>query len=104
MTKEYLILSGNVINIDINMDGLPLFKSGTQKAGKGLWPIVGRLAPSFGSVFVIGDFCGFGEPDDLCFFLEDFLEEVSELKNWYQFTEQKHFCCDQYFYSRCHGT
>ena len=38
------------------------------------------MVPSYGSVFLIGAYCGFGDPKDLWFYLGDFVEEVADLQ------------------------
>ena len=76
VTEEYLQMNNNAIILDINMVGLPLFKSSSVAAGKGFWPILGRLVSSYESVFVIGAYCGLGDPKDLWFYLGDFVKEV----------------------------
>lgn len=69
----------NVSNIQllINIDGLPLFKSSSKE----FWPILGMVAniPSIKSVvFPIGIYCGNSKPKDCASFLSPF---VNELKN-----------------------
>jgi len=80
VTEEYLEMNNNARTLDINTDGLPLFKNSSVGAGKGFWPILGRLVPSYGSVFLIGAYCGLGDPKDLWFYLGDFVEEVADLR------------------------
>lgn len=64
------------ITLQVNMDGLALFKSSI----KALWPILGRLIVPFHSEpFVIGWFCGTEKPQDIQDYLDDFVTAMSEL-------------------------
>lgn len=65
------------IKLQINIDGLPLFKSSAVE----IWPIL-ALSKNFrdSSPFTIGIFCGKGKPDPLEVFLRDFLNEFEILK------------------------
>ena len=65
-----------IFQININIDGLPLFKSSNQS----LWPILGLFTNS-NSPFPIAVFCGNGKPSDCQLFLEAFLSEYEELHN-----------------------
>lgn len=86
------------ISLDVNIDGLPLFKSSTLDC----WPILGRIV-NFNNCkpFVIGIFCGRGKPDPLNIFLRQFVAEVVELnENGFHIDDKKFqfsircFICD----------
>lgn len=65
------------IEIQINIDGLPLFKSTNEQ----FWPILGRAVKPFASEpFIIGIFLGDKKPDDINIFLNDFIVELKKLK------------------------
>jgi len=63
-----------VIELIVNIDGLPLFKSTNAQ----LWPILGSIFHS-NLVFPIAFFCGNSKPTSLDNFLSDFIEEVKKL-------------------------
>ena len=71
---DSISLKVNEISLDVNIDGLPLFKSSKLQ----LWPILGSFIGS--NVFVIGLFSGTSKPDCVNEFMEDFILEVNELK------------------------
>ncbi len=83
------------IDLMINVDGLPLFKSSNAQ----FWPIVGCFDVLH--VLVIALFYGETKPDSLEDYLHDFLEELDLLKlNGVEFNLQKlsfdikRFLCD----------
>jgi hypothetical protein len=61
---------GTCICYQVNIDGLPLFKSSSVQ----LWPILGKIVNS-PSPFVIGVFSGNTKPTDITAFLQHFIEE-----------------------------
>ncbi|XP_071568774.1 uncharacterized protein [Temnothorax nylanderi] len=63
------------IEVYINIDGLPLFKSSNQQ----LWPILCSLVENHNKVGVVGIYCGERKPDDANVFLKDFIAEVIDL-------------------------
>lgn len=65
-----------LVRMQINIDGLPLFKSsGTQ-----FWPILGMLEEPYQSgPFVIGLFLGEKKPGNVHEFLQDFVDEMNIL-------------------------
>lgn len=65
-------LINNVIQLDFNVDGLPLFKSSSVE----VWPILLQIDDS---PCMVSLFCGSGKPDPLELFLEDFIEEINYL-------------------------
>ena len=70
---------GNVLNIQINIDGLPVFKSSNSS----LWPILGRVVGKnhlCTRPFMIGVFYGESKPTDVNEFLKDFCDEYAVLK------------------------
>lgn len=71
--EEYL-RTYNKILIDINIDGLPLFKSSSQR----FWPILGKLIRSKSEPFIITIFKGSQDfvMDDL---LNDFVKKIADL-------------------------
>ena len=69
-------LVDNVIPLDFNIDGLPLFKSSSTE----VWPILVRSDVLIDdSPFMVGLFCGIGKPDPLELFLDNFIKELNSL-------------------------
>ena len=70
------ILHGTKIVLDVNIDGLPLFKSSKTC----IWPILGAIVDSPEIYpFVIGAYCGTGHPESHELFFEDFAKECKNL-------------------------
>jgi hypothetical protein len=67
-------ISSDILQLQVNIDGLPLFRSSPVQ----LWPILGRVV-GMGSPFLIGVFCGKSKPTDIDSFLQDFIAEVIQL-------------------------
>jgi hypothetical protein len=69
--------SGSSISVQINIDGLPIFKSsGTQ-----FWPILGMIdGEQRSSPFVIGVFCGNSKPTSLSDYLREFVDDCKNLE------------------------
>ena len=67
-----------IIYVQINIDGLPLFKSSNVQ----FWPILGRIDnPIQGEPFIIGLFCGRSKPVHVEEYLRDFITEMQALEN-----------------------
>lgn len=64
------------VQIQIGIDGLPISRSSSNQ----LWPILGRIMPD-GKVFLIGCYFGKSKPADANKFLQQFVEEISNLVN-----------------------
>lgn len=65
------------ILLQINIDGLPLFKSSSLE----LYPILVRCIDLVdSSPFTVALYCGTGKPDPLDIFLFDFIQETAKLK------------------------
>lgn len=73
---EYLEKFGR-LEIDINMDGLPISKNPAKK----FWPILGRLVESVNKPFIIGIYFVSSDPVDLDLYLGDLCLELRELGN-----------------------
>lgn len=67
------------ISIDVNIDGLPLFKNSIHSKKK-FWPILGRLVGTLNNPFIIAIHYG-EDPRDVDLFLGDFILEIEELQN-----------------------
>lgn len=66
------------LDIDINIDGLPVSKSSSVD----VWPILGRCIGLYDQrPFVIGLFCGTGKSESLDSYLKDFIDELKTLQN-----------------------
>ncbi|XP_073841375.1 uncharacterized protein [Musca autumnalis] len=68
--------ASNLIEIDINIDGLPLCKSSTKQ----VWPILGNV-PTYPEVFLIGVYEGYSKPENSNEYLSEFVEEFTDLIN-----------------------
>ncbi|EFN66844.1 hypothetical protein EAG_08548, partial [Camponotus floridanus] len=62
------------VKIAVNIDGLPLSKSSQQQ----FWPILGSVF-SYDNVFIIGIYHGNEKPMDANEFLQDFVNEATEI-------------------------
>lgn len=80
LTDDYLE-NNNQIIVDINIDGVQLYKSTDDQ----FWPILGCLKGKR-FPFIIGVWYGYSKPDDLEGYLSDFIEEIKNLTtNGYNF-------------------
>lgn len=71
------LTEGMTLGLQINIDGLPLFKSSTVQ----LWPILGLLVTvPMKEPVVIGAYCGPKKPSSATEFLSDFVNELQELE------------------------
>jgi len=66
----------NTINLDLNIDGLPIAKNSKSQ----LWPILGRISSLPFAPFVIGVYHGY-QKACLSEFLQTFINEYLDLKN-----------------------
>ena len=74
LPPDYTISS---LELQVNIDGLPLFKSSRVQ----FWPILGRLVkPLKTKVFIIGLFCGNDKPQNVDEYLSDFITEMLIIK------------------------
>ena len=82
--KDPSLLEGNALHVQINIDGLPLFKSGNGTS----WPVLGKLinpdSVKKPDLFVIGLFYGKEKPcKPFCVhsYMDEFISEVEKLKS-----------------------
>lgn len=104
------------IVIDVNIDGIPLFKSSLVQ----LWPILFKIVNTKEKFepFPIGVFVGKGKPHSVHEFLEDFVEEVNHLDGYIVInnrnismvlrclvcdTPARSFACGVPGHTSCHG-
>lgn len=94
--EQYLHIRGRIV-IDINIDGLPLFKSSKVK----FWPILGYLTMTQNAPFIIAIYFGRKDLQDLNTFLQEYVNEVQHLfNNGYVFNNNRypfqirHYICD----------
>lgn len=74
--EKHIVKSGqSELLYNVNVDGLPLFKSSSTQ----LWPILGQLVGIKACPFLIGSFCGPRKPDSLEEYLQDFVDEAKQL-------------------------
>ena len=69
-------IHSNELRLQVNVDGLPLFKS----SGGQFWPILCRTDGEECSPFIVGLFYGLSKPTDLQFF-KAFIDEYKLIKN-----------------------
>lgn len=74
------------IKYQVNVDGLPLFKSSSQQ----LWPIIGKVVGTK-CLFLIGAFNGKSKPADIDEFLQPFVMESIMLSTEGFLYQDKHF-------------
>lgn len=78
----------DIINININIDGLPLTKSSQCQ----LWPILGQINNSNSEPFLIGTYHGYTKPSDVQEFLRDFCAECLDKHNeGFYYNEKKYY-------------
>lgn len=63
----------DTLNININVDGIPLYKS----SGKQLWPILASVNNT--SPFAVAHWLGGSKPNNVNDFLKDFVDEIKDL-------------------------
>ena len=79
------LAEGMTLGLQINIDGLPLFKSSTVQ----LWPILGLLVSvPMKEPVVIGAYCGPKKPSSATEFLFDFVRELQELEAGFCFGDK----------------
>ena len=71
------LLCGSEVNLNINIDGLPLSRSSSVQ----FWPILGTLQEiKLSEPFVIAIYSGSKKPDSVHDFLKDFISEMKDLQ------------------------
>lgn len=74
--RNYIAANPNqVARLQVNIDGIPVYKS----SNKSLWPILGNIEGT-GAVFCIGIFHGPGKPNNVNDYLESFVCKFNELQ------------------------
>ena len=63
------------LSMQVNFDGLPLFKSSCKE----FWPILCSVKEINASPFVVGLYCGTKKPSSIAEYLEDFVSELCGL-------------------------
>lgn len=76
-----LKIKNNVININVNIDGLPVSKSSKSQ----LWPILIQIVSEDSTPFLVGAYHGYNKPTNSNNFLQLFVNEYKRL-NIYGFT------------------
>lgn len=66
------------LSLQINVDGLPLFKSNSSQ----FWPVLGHFSNLHYQPFVIGIYCGDKKPESANDYLKYFLEEFNEISKF----------------------
>ncbi|XP_044222685.1 uncharacterized protein LOC122992804 [Thunnus albacares] len=82
------VADGFTFRLQVNIDGLPLFKSKNIQ----LWPILGLLlSVPMKEPVVLGLFCGGQKPNPADEFLRDFTHELQQLQEGFHFRGKKVF-------------
>ena len=77
LSKRYNLSDAQCIEIQINIDGIPLSSSSQVD----LWPILGRIImPVLSEVFTIGIHCGKGKPVSVNDYLVRFVKEIKDIR------------------------
>lgn len=97
LVSQYSVQLSQIVKVNINIDGLPLFKSSSSQ----VYPILCNLVENYDLVNVIGIYYGDEKPSDVNEFLTDFVEEAITLtKHGIQINDQIYqfkinsFVCD----------
>lgn len=77
----------HVFKLQLNFDGLPLFKSTSTQ----FWPILGLLQGYTKKPILIGLFCGTSKPNSLTEYLHDLVQELKVLKDGFLFKQKTLF-------------
>ncbi|XP_044599569.1 uncharacterized protein LOC123275484 isoform X1 [Cotesia glomerata] len=83
---DYRTLPNSIV-ININIDGLPIAKSSTSQ----LYPILAQIHPKVSRPFVIGIYHGYEKPNRCKLFLEEFLNEYTNLNTTGFTYKNRHF-------------
>lgn len=78
LVSQYSVQLSQIVKVNINIDGLPLFKSSTSQ----VYPILCNLIENYDLVNVIGIYYGDEKPSDANEFLTDFVEELITLSKY----------------------
>lgn len=78
---------GHIFNMQLNFDGLPLFKSSSVQ----LWPILGMFKGLSKKPVVIGVFCGTSKPNILSDYLRHLVSELQRLSKGFMFCGKTYF-------------
>lgn len=70
-----LLITCDVLSLQFNIDGLPLFKSSSCE----FWPILCKIKELSSQVFIVGLYCGRKKPSSIDSFLKDFVLEMEQL-------------------------
>lgn len=77
----------HVFKLQLNFDGLPIFKSTSVQ----FWPILGLLQGYTKKPILIGLFCGTSKPNSLTEYLNDLVQELKVLKDGFLFKQKIFF-------------
>ncbi|KAL0151586.1 hypothetical protein M9458_053103 [Cirrhinus mrigala] len=77
----------HVFKLQLNFDGLPLFKSTATQ----FWPILGLLQGHTKAPVLIGLFCGTSKPNSLADYLHDLVQELKMLRDGFLFKQKTFF-------------
>lgn len=78
LTSNPTLLAHSCLHLQMNIDGMPLFKSTNEQ----FWPMLGLIEEEeVKSPFLIGLFVGYSKPTDANVYLSDFVKEMSRLAN-----------------------
>lgn len=97
LEQNVALCDHDTLFLQINVDGLPLFKSSSES----FWPILGLLPQEKSDPFVIGLWVGKSKPSDANMFLQKFVDEMKNIEeNGISFNDKdfnvaiSNFVCD----------
>lgn len=77
----------HAFKLQLNFDGLPLFKSTSTQ----FWPILGMLQGYTKKPLLIGLFCGTSKPSSLAEYLHDLVQKLKTLKSGFLYKQKTFF-------------
>lgn len=83
----HTVADKHVFKLQLNFDGLPLFKSTSTQ----FWPILGLLQGHTKAPVLIGLFCGTSKPNSLADYLHDLVHELKMLRDGFLFKQKTFF-------------
>ncbi|XP_019735241.1 uncharacterized protein LOC109521683 isoform X3 [Hippocampus comes] len=83
----FSLTDGHVFKLQLNFDGLPLWKSSRTQ----FWPILGMLQGYTKKPVLIGLFCGTSKPNSLAEYLHDLVHELKALQSGFLFKQKSFF-------------
>lgn len=75
--RSGILFDDNIIKLELNIDGIPIFKSPVT----GFWPVLCRvIGVKERFPFLVSSFCGPGKPEDVHRFLQPVIDDILRLE------------------------